>query len=335
MELEVNNDRLESVSYTNQDLINKIKELNNLIEALKEEKNQDELLKFPWLGNLGHWYWNIKIDKLICNDKKITTLGYKKEEIPKNLGFEFFTSKLHPDDYERVMDNMRQHINGNIDAYEVEYRIQTKDGNWKWYYDRGKVTKYDEENKPVIIAGIVFDITEKKEMQILISEQNKRLLEIVNYDDLTQILNRRALFQKLKDQISKTDNKKYDLSVIMIDIDKFKSINDTYGHIVGDEVIKKVAETIKKNLSEDEFVGRYGGDEFLVVLPNSNSDKASIVAENIRRDVQNICFIGELKITISVGVRQYSKGNINILLDEADRALYEAKNNGRNKIVCY
>lgn len=317
-----------------ENLIQKIEELECLLDALKQEKDQEELLKFPWVGNLGHWYWNVKTNNVVCNDKKVLALNYTKEEIPENMGFEFFTSKLHPEDYEIVMDNMRQHLYGNTDVYEVEYRIQAKDGSWKWYYDRGKVTKRDEKNKPILVAGIVFDITEKKEMELFIQKQNKKLLEIVNLDYLTNVLNRRALYEELKSEIniSNKDNRK--LTIIMMDIDYFKAVNDTHGHLVGDLVLKQVAEVIKSNLLERHILGRYGGEEFLVILPNSNKEQGHIIAERIRQGIENSQFVHNIRLTISGGLKEYSKEPINILLDEADKCLYKAKNSGRNQISC-
>lgn len=316
------------------DLIERIEELEYLLNVLKEEKDQEELLKFPWLGNLGHWYWNVKTNKVVCNDKKVLTLNYTKDEIPQNMGFEFFTSKLHPEDYEIVMDNMRQHLYGITDAYEVEYRIQAKDGSWKWYYDIGKVTKRDEENKPIIVAGIVFNITEKKEMELLIQEQNRQLLEIVNLDYLTNVLNRRALYEKLKTEIDMLNINKSYLTIVMIDIDNFKLVNDTYGHLVGDLVLKQVAEIIKSNLLESHIVGRYGGEEFLIILPDINKEQGYIIAERIRKSIENAQFVYDIRLTISGGLKEYNKESINMLIDKADKCLYQAKNNGRNQIVC-
>lgn len=316
------------------DLIERIEELEYLLNVLKEEKDQEELLKFPWLGNLGHWYWNVKTNKVVCNDKKVLALNYTKDEIPKNMGFEFFTSKLHPEDYEIVMDNMRQHLYGITDAYEVEYRIQAKDGSWKWYYDIGKVTKRDEENKPIIVAGIVFNITEKKEMELLIQEQNRQLLEIVNLDYLTNALNRRALYEKLKTEIDMLNINKSYLTIVMIDIDNFKLVNDTYGHLVGDLVLKQVAEIIKSNLLESHIVGRYGGEEFLIILPDINKEQGYIIAERIRKSIENAQFVHDIRLTISGGLKEYNKESINMLIDKADKHLYQAKNNGRNQIVC-
>jgi diguanylate cyclase len=315
-------------------LIEKVRELENLIYELKEEKNQEELLNFPWTGNLGHWYWNVKSNNLICNDQKVLALKYTKDEMPEKLGFEFFTEKLHLEDYERVMENMRQHLFGHTSAYEVEYRIQAKDGTWKWYYDRGKVTKRDEYGRPALVAGIVFDITVKKEMELLIEEQNKKLTEMVNLDYLTKIFNRKGLNEKLESEIARINRYNGCLSVLMMDIDHFKAINDKHGHLAGDLVLKKVSETIKENAREGDIVGRYGGEEFMIILPECTSEQGFAVAERIRKSIQESVFTDGIKVTISGGIKEYKGEAIDKLIDGADKLLYRAKNNGRNQIVC-
>lgn len=319
--------------YSREDLINKIKELEHFITALKKEKDHEELLDFPWVGNLGNWCWNVQTDRLICNDQKILALNYTKDDIPEELGFEFFTSKLHPEDYDRVMDDMRQHLLCNTDAYEVEYRIKTKEGNWKWYYDIGKVTKRDKDNSAILVAGIVFDITRKKEMKLLIEEQNKKLLELVNFDHLTNILNRKSLYEKLEVELVLCKKNNSKLSVAMMDIDRFKKVNDTYGHIAGDLVIKQVSDIIQCNLSERDFVGRYGGEEFLIVFPESDIKKAFTTTEKIRKDIENSQFTDGIEITISGGLKEYNNESIEIFIDKSDKYLYKAKKNGRNRII--
>ena len=315
-----------------EELIERIKELEYFNEALKEEKNQEELLKFPWAGNLGHWYWNVKTNSVVGNDQKVLALNYDKEDIPKEIGFEFFTSKLHPEDYERVMDNMRDHLLGNTDAFEVEYRIKTKNGSWKWYYDRGKITKRDDNNEPVLLAGIVFDITEKKDIEQLIKRENKKLVELVNFDYLTKILNRRGLLNRLENEIDIAIANKENLSIIMLDIDKFKLVNDKQGHLIGDKVLKQIARNIKKNVLGTDIVGRYGGEEFLVILPNTDEKQAYCVAERIRKNIQSEQFTNGIRLTISGGVKQYHNESIIGFIDQADKYLYKSKENGRNQI---
>src|SRR5690554_2228778 len=118
--------------WTSSDFISYITKL----EARLKQLENDESINVKWAGNLGHWTWFLKENKVIFNDLKASTLGYNPKDIG-DVGFEFFTSKLHPDDYESVMDNMRKHLKGESSAYEVEYRIRHKDGHYLWYYDRG------------------------------------------------------------------------------------------------------------------------------------------------------------------------------------------------------
>ena len=125
----------------------------------------------------------------------------------------------------------------------------------------------------------------------------------------------------------------------MTDIDYFKSVNDTYGHAVGDLVLKTVSRVIKNQLRDYDIAGRYGGEEFVVLLPHTKLDEAQMVAERLRKAVENkkidISKIlpdkGDINVTISLGVSQYKD---NEFIQEADKALYEAKDSGRNKVVC-
>jgi diguanylate cyclase len=154
------------------------------------------------------------------------------------------------------MDNMRNHISGKAIAYEVEYRIQHKNGHYLWYYDRGTITKRDIEGKPLMIEGVVFDISESKRVE-------EKLRDLSERDTLTKTYNRRMFFEHLKNLQNLSIHKETPFSVLLIDIDEFKKINDTYGHLVGDEAIRTLVEVIRNEKRSEDKVYRYGGDEFL------------------------------------------------------------------------
>lgn len=318
---------------TKEDLIGKINELTLMLEAIQKEKNQNEFLTFPWSGNLGNWYWHVKSNKVLFNDHKIIVLGYSKKDIPENIGFEFFTSKIHPEDYDRVMENMRDHLYGRSTAYESAYRIQSKNGSWLWFYDRGVITKRDENGKPELITGIVFDITEQKRIEALLVEQNQKLEEMSRTDFLTNLNNRRTLFERLEYEMKRAARTKEPLSVLLMDIDHFKKVNDTHGHLVGDKILIEVAKLVKSSIRITDIPGRYGGEEFLVILPACDAHGAMRVAETIRQNVQNAEFEAGLKITISGGIKLLEHETADELIDAADQNLYRAKKNGRNQIV--
>ncbi|AHM56321.1 response regulator PleD [Peptoclostridium acidaminophilum DSM 3953] len=318
---------------TKEELINRITELEMLNRELLREKEAETRLDFAWTGNLGHWYWNIQTNSVVFNPLKVTTLGYTKEELPQKVTYQFFTDKLHPDDYQNAMDAMLLHMKGKKSVYEVEYRIQAKDGSWKWFYDRGKITQRDGEGKPLFASGIVFDITKKKEQEISLKKKNEKLRKSAETDALTGIRNRRAIMDELESRVLEASINKSPLSIAIFDIDKFKAINDTKGHVVGDKVINEVASIIANTIRGLDSAGRYGGEEFLVILPNTDKTNAAGVAERIRKNVESHDFGEGFKVTISGGVKQFQGEEKTELIDGADKNLYEAKNGGRNKIV--
>ena len=171
-------------SLSKDELINKISVLEEQIVQLNNELIYQEEAHFEWSGNLGKWQWNVKENKVHFNSRKVESLGYSLQEIPGEIGFEFFTSKIHPADYEMVMQNMRNHLRGVTEAYECEYRIVCKNGEWKWFYDRGIIVKRDINNKPIELVGIVFDISYQKNAEKELESKNTQLLRLNENKDL-------------------------------------------------------------------------------------------------------------------------------------------------------
>jgi len=152
-------------------------------------------------------------------------------------------------------------------------------------------------------------------------------------DDLTGIYNHRYIFQCLQQELRRAKRYKHPLTVMMLDLDHFKLVNDRWGHQVGDHVLKSVARIIASNLRETDMVGRYGGEEFLVILPMTDIKDGLQVAERIRKEVQEASFRQKgLKVTISIGAAQYNGDKLDKLIGRADSLLYQAKNNGRNRV---
>lgn len=318
---------------SNEELVSKIEELSRLNEQLLREREQESRLEYDWTGNLGHWYWNIKTNSVTFNPLKITTLGYGLPADLSSVPYQFFTDKLHPDDHERAMNAMRDHLRGKAHVYEIEYRILAQDGSYHWFYDRGKITQYDEAGHPVFLAGIVFDITEKKRNEELLERENKLLAVKSSTDGLTSLKNHRAIIEELRAAVLAARNTGQNLSVAMFDLDYFKAINDTHGHHFGDIVLSKIAAIIKKNIRETDIAGRYGGEEFLLVFPNTPLSIARSICERIRLEIEAAVFEKGVRITISGGVQDYHGETTTALIDSADENLYEAKRSGRNRIV--
>ncbi len=167
--------------------------------------------------------------------------------------------------------------------------------------------------------------------------KEKELHKQATTDFLTNVLNRRAFFEKAQEEVERTLRYKNKLSVLILDIDHFKSINDSYGHHAGDEVLKKFIQSVENTLRNSDFIGRIGGEEFAVLLPETELDKALIIGERIRDLIGNITIPVDhltLRLTVSLGAAEYNSGEKNIYstIKRADAALYRAKESGRNRI---
>ncbi len=159
-------------------------------------------------------------------------------------------------------------------------------------------------------------------------------------DSLTNVFNRRYYLERFKEELERSMKYRYVFSCLMIDIDYFKSFNDRYGHIVGDAILRELSATIQQNIRQIDLLGRFGGEEFSIILSETDKDAARFAAERIRKAIEDKgikVYDEELKITVSIGVSTYPKDakDMKTLIDKADSALYLAKQEGRNKVCLY
>jgi diguanylate cyclase (GGDEF)-like protein len=169
-----------------------------------------------------------------------------------------------------------------------------------------------------------------------VEQKNVELEHLATHDPLTGCLTRRALFDRLARAREDAGRTGTPLSCLALDIDQFKSVNDRFGHVVGDRVVEEVGKTLAASLRTTDIVGRYGGDEFFVGMPGCDVDHARALAEKVRRSVTQHCgasFPG-LRVTVSIGVAAMSgaEKSVAALIEHADQALYAAKSSGRNRV---
>ena len=162
--------------------------------------------------------------------------------------------------------------------------------------------------------------------------------ELANIDVLTFLPNRRKIIVELQEEVIRSNRYGTPLSISILDIDHFKKVNDTYGHTTGDETLRSVAARLREHIRHPDVIGRYGGEEFLIVLPNSRADAAAKQATRLCQDIRNTRIEANnnvLSVTISVGIAQFRVGQENWegFLHRADEALYKAKDNGRDRWV--
>ncbi|HPO49311.1 MAG TPA: diguanylate cyclase [Spirochaetota bacterium] len=198
-----------------------------------------------------------------------------------------------------------------------------------------KAVKIEEKlNERILERNI-----ELKNANERIEDLNRALEYSATHDSLTNILNRGAVLSYLENDIKRSKRLKSSLSLLMFDIDFFKKINDTYGHLVGDEVLRQLTTITKDTIREIDLFGRYGGEEFLIILPDTNIEQAKILAERLIKRVRHYNFLTNkttLRVTISIGLTEYSSDeSIDLIIEHADSALYEAKEDGRDNVKIY
>lgn len=287
---------------------------------------QKDLNKAQAMSHIGSWKFNIVENKLTWSDEiyRIFEVEFNKE-----MTFELFKNRIHPDDRQKVIDVYNNSIENKL-PYTVIHRVIAKDGRIKYIEEKGE-SKFDAEGNAIISFGTAQDITEMYELKMELEKQ-------AVYDALTGLHNRRHFDEKLQDEFNRALRYGTHLSLLMLDIDFFKKINDTYGHQAGDKVLKSVAHVILDSVRSVDYVARYGGEEFTVILPQTEQTSAIELAERIRLAIEQKEFrISEnvtIHLTISIGVGSNSERIISpeLLIQSADGALYTAKKNGRNQV---
>lgn len=315
-------------------------------EANKMENNQKLRSRQPdryeyIIKNIKDVIWEMNTEFIFTflspNVKDMT--GYEVDEVIGRKLTDFLNEESAKYFNSQLMQNVNKRINGNMSKailYDVQFVC--KNGSVKWLEVSANIML--EESKFIGYIGTSRDISEKKEYEYQISQYIQKL-KVINAelkktavtDILTGAYNRRKFEDDLNLIIN--DKKKTDMgfSLIIFDIDYFKNINDQYGHKTGDFVLQHVSELIFKSIRMTDRLFRWGGDEFILVLPDTNLEGAKYVAEKIRNIIQNEDFGIEMKITISSGVSEYTANeDPDQLISRIDKILYQAKIRGRNRV---
>ncbi|MBD3652547.1 GGDEF domain-containing protein [Kangiella sp.] len=252
-------------------------------------------------------------------------LGHDVSEV---LG-QHFAHFVHPDDVERCTQFLIQLYQDGTKKSGLEYRVRHKHNYWCWHTTNASPI-LDEEGQVTSTVGIARDITERKFIEQQIEHQ-------AHYDSLTDLPNRALFSDRLEQAIRLAHRQQEKLAVLFVDLDKFKPVNDTYGHGIGDILLQQVAQRMRDCLRESDTIGRIGGDEFLVLLPHieSGSD-SSHIAEKLLDAISSPYRINSINIHIScsIGIALYpDHGNTVLeLIQTADQAMYVAKNQQGNKV---
>lgn len=243
--------------------------------------------------------------------------GYSKDEL---IGKSISMIK-HPEQDRKIIKDLWKNIL-NKRVWVGNIKNKKKSGEEYWF-EQTIIPKLDEDKKNIdSFLSISVDITAKMELE-----------KMASIDKLTDIYNRRMIDQFLQVEIEIASRHNEELSLMIIDIDHFKHVNDNYGHLVGDMVLSQLSKIISDNLRNSDIFGRYGGEEFLIICPKTNKDGAFILAEKLRIIVNDFTFDEVGHKTVSIGIAEFQTNDtIETLFKKADEALYEAKNSGRNRV---
>ncbi|MEK4230263.1 sensor domain-containing diguanylate cyclase [Solibacillus sp. FSL H8-0538] len=301
--LEVNNTLLEWMGYKQENLIGKHFEL--LLTT--GNKLVFHSYFYPNINLYGH------VEELFINCKN--QMGESVPYLMNARRFELDGIEI----IDCVLVQMKRRI-----GYELELRSTKKQME----------EAYLEKNLAFEKLEQIYLEIEKKQIELM--EINSGLVEISNTDKLTGIPNRRFFQEKLEEQIELYYKEQNTFSLLIIDIDHFKKVNDTYGHQIGDIVLVKLANILKKQARPDDVAARFGGEEFVIILPNTDEDAAIFIAQKLNQEVERAEWTETGSLTVSVGVATFIEQDSEaLIISKADQALYASKENGRNRATHY
>ncbi len=244
--------------------------------------------------------------------------------------FNEWRDSIYPDDLDYAERSLAEVLEKGA-VEDREYRIIAADGKIRWLSDKCFISQQADTHQRVIIVGMAEDITEKKQLE-------GELQRLATTDVLTQSSNRRHFFDCAHHAFETARLDQTPLTFLLLDIDDFKQINDTYGHQEGDYVLQRIADTGKAVLRRGDLFGRIGGEEFAAVFPGCTPQIARQIAERLQREIQRLSFSHENKafgVTVSQGLTGITAADqsLDSLFARADAAMYQAKRQGKNQIV--
>jgi diguanylate cyclase (GGDEF)-like protein/PAS domain S-box-containing protein len=271
--------------------------------------------------NDGLWDWDLATDRVYYSPRWKTMLGYEEDEVADGPGE--WLERVHPDDFPRLQAKMASHVEGTSPQFEDEHRVRHKDGSYRWFLNRGFAVR-DGAGTAYRMAGAQTDVTDRR-----------------SYDPLTGLPNRALFAERLGYAFARFRRRDdYLFAVAFLDLDRFKEMNDTLGHLVADQALIAVAKRLEASLRPGDTVGRFAGDEFAVLIERF-ADRADAlgVADRILQELSSPLRLRghDLSLTASLGIAFMGQGyeRPEDLLRDADLAMYRAKAAGRSRLAVF
>ena len=272
----------------------------------------------------GFWEWDPLTKKLHVGTRLLEILGYREDFLPDTNAW---LKLVHPEDIAIYNKAVAQHLKGENDFFYCEYRVLGSDANYRWIASRGLAVR-DRNGKAYQMVGSVTDITDRRQHQ-------EEMEFLAQHDALTGLPNRLLLRDRMEQAKALAMRMHSRVALMFLDLDRFKTINDSLGHPVGDALLKEVVERLKSCVRESDTISRQGGDEFIILLNDvRDSDSVSRVADKIHQRMGEPIMLGKhsLITSFSIGIALYPDDGdeFDSLLQKADTAMYHAKGAGRN-----
>lgn len=292
-------------------------------EALRESEQRYALALRG--ANDGLWDWDFRANSIYYSPRWKSMLGYTEHELTDST--DEWKSRIHAEDIVRVRAELARHLQGGTPQLEIEYRMQHKDSSYRWMLFRGVAVR-DADGNPLRMAGSMTDITQRRKAE-------QQLLQGAYYDALTSLPNRLLFLEQLRRALGRAERREdFLFSVLFLDLDRFKIINDSLGHLVGDKLLVHIAERLRICIRPEDMVARLGGDEFTVLLEDIEEPaQATRVAERIQEEISKPFQLEghDVWTTASIGIAFSSTGysRPEDILRDADAAMYRAKAKGK------
>ncbi|GGA34540.1 sensor domain-containing diguanylate cyclase [Paenibacillus physcomitrellae] len=243
-------------------------------------------------------------------------------------GIRIIEENIHPEDKEYFLKMKNQWLSGTPTI--LEFRIENE-GQVRWNELRtNSILNSSEEVER--IHGMIFDVTERK-------EKEEKYAQLAFYDALTELPNRRMLENHFKKAFSRAIRKEHEVTIMFIDLDGFKDVNDSYGHDIGDALLKQVANRLNENIRDEDFISRIGGDEFIIVFEETSKEEITLIADRILQRISLPFIISgqHVSVTPSIGISSYPEDgdNLESIINYADKAMYAAKVQGKKNYKFY
>lgn len=296
-------------------------------EALRQRERQLAVL----MGNLPGMAYRCRFDEhwtvLFASEGCQDLTGYAPDELVDNR-VASYASLIDAESTEAVSRAVEASVVKD-EPFSIEYALRRKDGQTIWVWERGRCIDDGGER---VLEGIVLDISDRKALE-------EELSELATHDPLTGLNNRREMTHLLEEEVARATRYSREVALLWIDFDHFKDINDSFGHAAGDAVLRNVSHLLVDGIRAVDSVGRFGGEEFVILLPEMGVEEAREAAERLRQRVHETPIpldTGEtVPLTISIGIAVFPQHgrSPDVLCAAADKAMYRAKQSGRNCVV--